>query len=803
MGAYVPEKVKEVLEWPAVLQEIVSRCRTVPGKEAAAAMAPLEEPGIRARLRKITHLKEMRARDREIDLSGVSQIGPLLDRTEKGGALTLEELAAVRSFVMASGRVRRALASARAEYPSLEEDYRSLEDLKELGDEIIPSITDSGALSDSRFPRLRELRDSIFEIKREIEKGLSEVTASKQGEAILQEKIITRRSDRYALLVKANMRGKLPGNVLDASSSGATLYIEPDFIRPRNNELILRERELAAVILRILAALSERVAQWAPQLRWNGGILAGLDLASGAARFSEDVRGSEPEISGDAEMMLIAARHPLLTLMNPSVVPNDVALGSRYRCLILSGANTGGKTVLLKTIGLCALMTLHGLHIPASPDSRMGIFTGLLADIGDDQNLSQSLSTFSGQLAVIREMLQMAGRSTLIIIDEIVVGTNPRQGSALARAILEELVLRDSCIVATTHYNELKELASRDGRFMNASVSFNLDSLKPDYLLHTGIPGTSYALEIARTCGLPESVLERAAGLLSASDTDADALIERMQRMEEAMREERDSLASQARLIREERGRMEAKELGLRRREQELKRGEGISFLDELREHRREIAETIRRLEHADAGEAWRAYETSRRIEAEVSGALKEGETERYGGRYGPVDPATLAPGDRVLVLSLEKEAEVASVDRERDSVTVLIGGNITSRYRFAELLSPLGGVTRPVKRATAAKPPREPEASGPSVPTTIQTRYNTVDLRGLRVHEALQKMESHLDGMVRNGINCAVVIHGHGTGALREAVRSALHQSPYAMDFRAGEQGEGGDGVTIVLLRR
>jgi DNA mismatch repair protein MutS2 len=384
-----------------------------------------------------------------------------------------------------------------------------------------------------------------------------------------------------------------------------------------------------------------------------------------------------------------------------------------------------------------------------------------------------------------------------------VVGTNPRQGSALARAILEELVVRESCIVATTHYNELKELASSDDRFMNASVSFNVDSLKPDYLLHTGIPGTSYALEIARTCGLPANVLDRAAGLLGATDTDADALIERMQRMEEAMRDERESVAAQARDLDAERRRLEAKERSLRRREQELKRGEGIAFLDELKEHRREIAGAIRKLEHADAGEAWRAYESSRRIEAEVTGGLREGETELFGDRYGPVDPAALAPGDRVLVVSLEKEAEVASVDRERNSVAVLIGGNITSRYRFSELLSPIGGGKRPGRRTAAARPRVDVEPAGPSVPTTIQTRYNTVDLRGLRVQEALQKMESELDAMVRGGINCAVVIHGHGTGALKEAVRAALRQSLYSTDFRAGEQGEGGDGVTIVLLRR
>lgn len=804
MNIYVTDRVKEVLEWPAVLEQIERRCRTAAGKRTAAAMAPLSISGIRDRLERITRMKEMRIRDLDPDFSGIGDVEPLLLRAEKQGVLALEELAGIRSFVLASRRMRRFLAAIKGEYRIFEDEYSSLEELRAIGDVLVPAITDAGSLSEAYYPALKTLKDSIHAVKKDIEKSLGDFINSKQGDTVLQEKIFTRRSERYSLLVRANMKAKLPGNVLDASSSGATLYMEPDFVRPRNNELIMKERELHGETLRILADLSALAAEGAPELRQNAAVLAGLDLIAGAASFSEAVRGHGPEVTERPGMRLFSARHPLLTLMNPAAVPNDVELGEHYRCLIISGANTGGKTVLLKTIGLCALMTLHGLHIPASPDSTMGVFTCIMADIGDDQNLAQSLSTFSGQMAVIREMLERADRAALIIIDEIVVGTNPRQGSALARAVLEELTVRESCVVATTHYNELKELASKDARFMNASVSFNTGTLKPEYRLHTGIPGTSYALEIAGNCGIPPAVLARASDLLNESETGADALIERMQKMEEEMREEREAVRMERQALREERERIGLKEQRQRRREEEIKRLEGISFIEEIREHRRGIAERIKRIEEAGVAESWKEYEALRRMEEDVMEEIKDGVGEMFRDRYEPVNPESLAPGKRIFVLPLEREGEIAAVDPERETVTVLLGGNITSRYRYHDLLSPRDRGT-PKRKTSEKKTVTEDvrETEGSAVPMTIQTSYNTVDLRGMRVLEGLRKMEDDLDGMTRSGVDSAVIIHGHGTGAMKEAVRSALPGSPYVRDFRAGEQGEGGDGVTIVLLRK
>ena len=798
----ISDRVKEVLEWTSLQNEIAARCITVPGKSCAGNMAPIPLDAIQPRMRKISEMKEMRLREISPDLSGIEDIDPLLTRSEKAGALSLEELGIIRLFIIASQRIKNHLGNLRSEFTSFEDEYHSLDDLKAIGGIIIPALTEAGELSERAYPQIRRYRESIFELKKDIEKRLNGIIISRGMETVLQEKISMRRSDRYTLLVKANMKGKITGNVMDVSASGSTLYMEPDSIRPLNNELIIKERELTAEIQRILASLSSDVAASAGQLRGNMDIAAGIDLITAAASFSEATRSSEPELTAEPSMKLYGARHPILTLMNPATVPNDIEIGTDYRCLILSGANTGGKTVLLKTIGLCALMAMHGLHVPASPDSRIGIFSSILADIGDDQNLVQSLSTFSGQLAVIRDMLLVAGRSTLIIIDEIIVGTDPRQGAALAQAVLEELIERQCCIVVTTHYNELKELATKDPRFKNASVSFNPDSLKPDYLLHYGIPGISYALEIAKICGLPDGLIERARMKLDDNEMDADALIGRIQRLEESIRAERENLAAYRQELDAEKSHILEERRKISEKERDLSRKEGIPFLEELKERKRTIAEKIKSLEGADIRESWKTYELVRGTEQDIASAIRKDDVDSHRERFSPAIPESLSVGQRVFIASLDKEGEVTAIDRDEGTATVHLGGSFISRYRINELLvRQKSGVKRP---AAKRKQSREGTSADDKrvIPLTIQTSYNTIDLRGMRVHDALNKMDAELDRMTRNAIESAVIIHGHGTGALKEAVRQNLASSIYVTDSRPGDYGEGGDGVTIVMLR-
>ncbi|MBP7603410.1 MAG: Smr/MutS family protein, partial [Spirochaetes bacterium] len=407
-------------------------------------------------------------------------------------------------------------------------------------------------------------------------------------------------------------------------------------------------------------------------------------------------------------------------------------------------------------------------------------------------------------MVILKQMMERARPSALILIDEIVVGTNPRQGASLAQAVVEALAATGAKIVVTTHYNELKELASRDERFRNASVSFDPETLAPAYRLMTGIPGVSYALEIARIYGIPEGILGRAKELLDEREISVEALIEKTQKHEQEIASERERLAGE----RASAAREKERYLELQRRQAELMenmtRGEGTRFLDELKEYRREIAAKIRELQQADlrtAGELRRELgEVQKKVETEIADSARK----RFSREYGPVDPATTKPGDRVFVVSLEKEAVIESVDPDGESAELRLGNAIRARFRFRDMLRlPEGTQTAGARKKTADRSGGKAQApTARPVPLTVQTSYNTIDLRGLRVDEAVDRMERDLDRMVRSGISSAVIIHGHGTGALKEAVRSRLRHSSYVRDFRSGEYGEGGDGVSIALLR-
>ncbi|MBN1495335.1 MAG: Smr/MutS family protein, partial [Spirochaetes bacterium] len=647
------------------------------------------------------------------------------------------------------------------------------------------------------------LRDELRAAKLEMEKKINSIIHAPGMESVLQEKVFTTRNDRYVILVKAGMKERVRGTVHDISSSGATYYIEPHEITPLNNRAIMLEKELQAETWKILRALSAAVAEHAGPLLGNLDVIAGLDLMAAAARFSIDIRGAEPEIVDSGEIVLYGARHPILSLMSPdTVVANDIDLGESFRCLIISGANTGGKTVLLKTIGLCVLFAMLGLHLPAGPDSRIGVYSRILADIGDDQSLSQSLSTFSGQIMVINEMLAAADERTLVIIDEIIVGTNPRQGAALAQAILESLVETGSRIVVTTHYSELKDLPSADGRFRNASVSFDMETLRPTYRLIAGLPGVSYAIEIAKNYGLPDTVACRARALLDSREISMEALVEKVQAYEQELDEKKTRLDGIAVGLEREKSEYDGLMKLLEKRAQEIRQKEGIEFLNELKEYRRLVIERIAALQRMNMKEAGTARQEVRTIEDTVHDNLRRGKGNLYPDRYIPVDPDALRAGDTVFVMPLEQEAVVESLDAARRQASVLLGSSIRSTFAFGDLYRPARQESRPARRAKRKRPKEEPWRADGEIPPVIQTAYNTIDLRGRRVEDGLRVMERDLDRMVRAGIDAAVVIHGHGTGAMKEAVRANLRHSPYAAGQRPGESGEGGDGVTVVLLR-
>ncbi len=796
------KRILDILEWPLIEEKIISLCVSDSAKRLASKLKPVPEQKVKVQMKKISAMKDLIQRGNAPQLSGISDISGLTAIAGKGGVLDIEELLQVKQFTIASERIKKYLAAHREEFTSLEDEYSRINPLNELNKILAEAITDDGYLNEDKFPVLRKLKKDIHATKIDIEKRLSKIIHSPDNEKILQEKTFTTINGRYVVLVKSGMRGKINGNVHDISASGATVYFEPAEITHINNNIIMLDRELSQEIQKILAELTIAVAAHGDYLDANLRVLTFFDFINAAAKFSIMTRSSEPVISDQPILKLYRAHHPLLHIMSPdTIVSNDVELGTDYNALIISGANTGGKTVMLKTIGLCTLFAMYGLHIPASPDSIIGIFRNIMADIGDDQNLSQSLSTFSGQLTIINDILRQADERTLVIIDEIIVGTNPRQGAALSQSILEYMIDTGSRIVVTTHYTELKELAVNDSRFRNGSVTFNLETLKPTYELRIGIPGVSHAVEIARIYGVPDKILSRASELIDSKESSVEALLEKIQAYEDEIKEEREKVRMLTVEITEDREKIKTKQDELNRLIAETKKAKGLEFIDELNSYREKISQRITELQALNQKDAGKLNEEIMKLRSEITARMSEESREKYSDTLKELNPDEAKKGDRVFIASIEAEGTIEEIDGSGKSALVLLGGAIKSRFQIKDLyLIPHRSGDKSKQRDY-----KRPVISGISdniIGTTIQTSYNTIDLRGKRVDEALAFMNSSLDRMDRQGIKTVIIIHGHGTGAMKQAVRETLKMSIYVRNFRPGEMGEGGDGVSVVSLR-
>ncbi len=800
----ISEQVYRVLEWESIISRLESGCTSTPGKEYVKTLSPLQAPGVRVQMTKLQQMLELYRKGHAFDLGGFSDSSSFLARSERSGNLSIEELSMVKRSLLAASRAIQFTREHEEDIPALKEERERIYPLENLRETLVKAITDKDELNENNFPALKKIKQSIFSLRKDIEKKLSGILNSPDMSQVLQERVHSMRNDRYVILVKASMRNRVRGTVHDTSSSGATLYLEPGSIADTNNQLVLKRVEYQRELERILQVLTAEVAQYADELRQNQHVLAYIDFLNAAAKTGARMRASMPVVTDDPCVHLIQARHPLLALMHPDqVVPGDITLGEDYNCLIISGVNTGGKSVLLKTIGLLSLMTAYGLLIPASPDSRVGIFKQIYADIGDDQNLSQSLSTFSGQVVIIRDMLENATDDSLVLIDEIIVGTDPRQGAALAQAVLEAMADTGARVVTTTHYTELKELASKDPRFQNASVAFNIETLHPTYQVHTGLPGVSYALEIARLYSLQDGVLQRSRELLDSRTLSVESLLEQLQQKDQEINETHDRLLDLQEELSSEKEKYTRKITDLNRKMEEVKSGTGMEFIEELKEYRNRVADRIRELQQGNLQDAGELQQDLIRMQNMVEDQVSRSRKKQFSDSFRPFEPAEAGRGDRVFIQPLEAYANIDELDYRNNTAKVILGNSITSQHHFDELLIPPHGQGRSEKKKKKKQPDIVYEGAVSEIPVTMQTSYNTVDLRGLRVDEAVDRMESLFDKMSRSGINSAVVIHGHGTGALKKAIREHLGRSTLVRDFRPGEQGEGGDGVTIALLRR
>jgi DNA mismatch repair protein MutS2 len=782
-------KSLQLLELPKVLSRLEGYAAFSASKALARRLAPASDlEAVRRAQRATSEARRLLDARSETTVGGAHDVRPAVDRASRGAVLEAGELLDLRSTLISARTLSRVFEKVGASYPVLNAVAAGIHVPPGLIETISRIIDEHGEVLDSASERLGEIRHSLRASQERLRTRLDRLVHDPKTAPMLQEPIVTLRDGRYVIPLRAEFKGRLKAVVHDQSASGATLFVEPLTVVDLNNQV--RELELAErdEIRRILAALSTEVGAGADTIARTVEALAELDLALAKARLAEELRAAEPELKVIAAssgrphpgsvLQLRQARHPLLD--PATAVPIDLVLDAETFALVLTGPNTGGKTVALKTAGLLTLMAQCGLHLPTSPDSSLSVFESVFADIGDEQSIEQSLSTFSGHVGAIIHILESAGPRSLVLLDELGAGTDPEEGSALARAILATLVERRVTTLVATHYPELKAFAHNTAGLRNASVEFDLASLRPTYHLSIGLPGRSNALAIAERLGLPLEVIERARTMVDPQALRAEGLLDEIHRQREEARQARreaEAARLQAETQRAElRRRLEAIEVersaileGARREAAD----EAQAVFDEAQDLRRRLARAGRPLEEA-------------KVAARQARDLAQATAEPIRPT-APVMTPPLRVGTRVYLRSLGTDGILEDLGEREAEVQV---GRLRVRAAVEDLA--------PARDTGPAGLPIEP-ARPRALPTASSSME--VDLRGLPVDEALEVLEQQLDSAYLAGLPFLRIIHGKGTGRLRQAIRRELHDNPYAASFEAGKDAEGGEGVTVVRL--
>lgn len=827
MLAPLSDKTRADLGWDLLLDHLARRCHTDRGADLARRVGPME--GIddaHAMQEEVAEARALADGGEGLNLGGVRDLRVALHRAEKGGALLPDELCDVARTLSAGARLRRHVAARAERAPRLLGRAALIAELVEVSGPIEDAFDDSGQLRDSASPALRGLRRRALDLHAELSQRADGILNQGHISPHLQDRFVTQREGRYVVPVRADARSKVRGIVHGQSSSGATVFVEPEEIIDLNNRLKLAQLEVADEERRILAELSGRVQEAAPRISQNLEILAALDLIDGAARLSTDLRATpvalhEVAPAGAADrpgIDLRNARHPLLQLGGVQVVANDVRVPA-CGTLVVSGPNAGGKTVALKLTGLCALMSRSGLHCPVQEGSSMPAFDEVLTDVGDDQSLERSLSTFSAHVLNLCHFIKQAGPRTLVLLDEVAGGTDPEQGAALAQAVLEALVEAGATSIVTTHYDRLKALAPQDPRFHNSSVGYDLERLQPTYRLHLGVPGASGAVLVARRLGLPARIAERATSLIGSDKNGVEELLRvlsreresllQMQREAAADRERARATEAQAQTLKEQ----ARTELQKARR---LAHDDAIGALrnarNELEDAKAALRKGIKDAEGSpqSAEGLLQARQRIDKLAREIAGAAPQ----QAGPAGRPARRDEVVIGARVLVPRLGGIGTVMS-DVLRDKVVVQVGA-LKLNVDVEELRIPEGGIRAAVgplsQRDRGQKDRREPAFPTASAPALQglgepsrrgppRTAAATLDLRGERVEVALGRSEKFMDDALRDGQPAIFILHGHGTGALRTAIRDHFRGYPGVSAMYPAASADGGDGVTVIEL--
>jgi DNA mismatch repair protein MutS2 len=767
-----------VLEYDAIRQKVVAHCATPMGAERARQMTPrTDEEAIRVALQQTSEARRLIDLAEEMPLRGVQDVRSAASLARAGGILPPESLLSIADTVESARRLRSFLLTREEKCPALCVLARQLEPLPEVVNEVRRCLREDATAADSASPELARIRQRLRRLHSRITERLQATLNSSRIRNMLQEPVITMRGDRYCLPVKAEYRAQFGGIVHDVSASGATLFMEPQEVVDLGNQI--REAQIAEQneVVRILAQLSALVGKYSDPILLTCDALGELDFINARARLSVEWDAIEPALNTQGKIRLRKARHPLL---KPPVVPIDVELGNRFRILLITGPNTGGKTVTLKTVGLLTLMMQSGLHVPADTGTEMAIFQNIFADIGDEQSIEQSLSTFSGHMTNIAAMLPHCDEHTLVLLDELGAGTDPAEGAALAQAILDYLLARQARVMATTHYGELKSYAYARQGVQNASVEFDLQTLRPTYHLRIGTPGSSHAIVIAQRLGLPSSVIETAQARLAGRETEATSIMRRLEEEQRHVEEARQAA---------EQERREAAAL----RQQLQQRLEQVE--SERQRLREEVTQEVQHRLHQILQQAEEAYRRLREQPRENRAAQEARQQVRQAAEQMK----------QLLALPAAAPTEI----REGDTVkvtTLNVTGTVL-QLTPKEAVVQARAIRVTVPREALRRIDEKPVSKAPlvSVPVNLSRAANIspeIMLRMQRVDEALANLDQYLSEAYAAGLQQVRVIHGKGTGTLRKAVREYLNTHPLVASYRGADATEGGDGVTIVTLK-
>ena len=787
------EKSIQTLELPRVLELLAAQAATEEGKDRCRALRPFTDPDDVQRLQKETSAAcSMIVLRGTPPLSGVRPVAASLQRADMGGALNTRELLDIAALLRCARSAKEYAAGEGNAKTCIDHLFSSLQANRYLEDRISGSILSEEEIADAASPELADIRRHIRASSSKVRDILQKLISSSQAK-YLQESIITMRSGRYVVPVKSECKNEIPGLVHDVSGSGGTFFIEPMAVVKTNNELRELQSREEKEIERILRELSAECAAHKEDIAQDYDLLVLIDCIFARARLSDKLRCTEPRLARKG-ITLRKARHPLLD--PKKAVPNDLYLGDQFDTLVITGPNTGGKTVTLKTIGLLTLMAQCGLHIPADADSTVVVFDHVLSDIGDEQSIAQSLSTFSSHMVNIVGILAECGPGSLILFDELGAGTDPVEGAALAAAIIESARERGALVCATTHYAELKVYAMTTKGVENASCEFNVETLAPTYKLLIGVPGKSNAFAISRRLGLPQAIIDKAAERINAENVRFEDVLTQLDRQRQQMEKEKDEarklrreMEESAKTAREYRERLEKEKA----KAVEKAQAEARAIIQEARDTADQVFAELNEMRRRQEKEADWLEQNQRR--SDLRRQLNEAEDALGSHEELPPPPPTrpAKAGDTVELVKMGTRASVISVNK--DGSLQLQAGilKITAKQEEVRVVEDAGGGGKKQAVQIAQRAEHQLRSLGASP---------EVDLRGMMTDEAILVLDRFLDSAVMGRLDTVTVIHGKGTGAVRKAVREHLKRSKYVKSFRPGRFGEGEDGVTVVELR-